>query len=65
MRYKIRVKRKYFDILEKRSVEIGEELEVTETRKDKLVGMGLVEVIKEVEAKKLLKRKSKKSTKKK
>lgn len=65
MRYKIRVKRKYFDILKKRSVEIGEELEVTEARKDKLVGMGLVEVIKEVEAKKLLKRKSKKSTKKK
>ncbi len=48
MRYKIRVKRKYFDILEKRSVEIGEELEVAEARKTKLVEMNLVEVVEEV-----------------
>jgi hypothetical protein len=48
MKYKIRVKRKYFDIVEKRSVEIGEELEVSEARKTKLVDMNLVEVVEEV-----------------
>lgn len=59
MKYKVQVVKGYFDVQENRHVDPEELFVVSEDRKNKLVDMGLVKEVKQVEEKKAVRKEAK------